>query len=156
MKALCNLLVKSAILLNYPAKDAGDVVSALGDRLLAAGLVKDSFVQAALTREQSMPTGMPLNGKINAAIPHTDVEHVLKPGVAMATLTHPVIFHNMASPEDTVEVKLVFLLALDQPKAQIEMLQEIAGVLQNPSLIETLMNINSPDELIATLKNKAG
>ncbi len=152
MKVLGKLLVKSAIILQYPAKDAEDVVTALGDRLLKAGYVKESFVQAALTREQSMPTGLPLSGNTNAAIPHTDVEHVLKAGVAMATLTEPVIFHNMANPEDTVEVKLVFLLALDQPKAQIEMLQEIAGVLQSPELIETLMNAQTPDEVIQALE----
>jgi len=153
MKALEKLLVKSAIILNYPAKDAEDVVSALGDRLLEAGYVKDSFVQAALTREQTMPTGLPLGGKTNAAIPHTDIEHVLKPGVAMATLTSPVIFHNMANPEDVVEVKLVFLLALDQPKAQIEMLQEIAGVLQSPDLIETLMKAKTPDDVIRAMED---
>jgi PTS system galactitol-specific IIA component len=152
MKALNKLLVKSAIILNYPAKDAEDVVSALGDRLLEAGYVKGSFVQAALTREQSMPTGLPLGGETNAAIPHTDIEHVIKSGVAMATLTKPVTFHNMANPEDTVEVKLVFLLALDQPKAQIEMLQEIAGVLQSPDLIKTLMNAKTPEEVIKALE----
>jgi galactitol PTS system EIIA component len=153
MKALGKLLVKSAIIIHYPAKNAGDVVSALGGRLLKAGYVKDSFVQAALTREQSMPTGLPLGGNTNAAIPHTDVEHVLKPGVAIATLAKPVIFHNMANPEDTVEVKLVFLLALDQPKAQIEMLQEIAGVLHSADLIETLMQAKTPDDIIRALKD---
>ena len=152
MKVLGKLLVKPAILLQYPAKDAEDVVSALGDLLLKAGYVKGSFVQAALTREQSMPTGLPLSGATNAAIPHTDVEHVLKPGVALATLTEPVVFHNMANPEDTVDVKLVFLLALDQPKAQIEMLQEIAGVLQDPNLIEILMNTQEPDQIIQALE----
>lgn len=152
MKVLGKLLVKPAIILHYPAKDAEDVLSALGDLLLEAGYVKESFVQAALTREQSMPTGLPLGGTTNAAIPHTDVEHVVKPGVAMATLTEPVIFHNMANPEETVDVKLVFLLALDQPKAQIEMLQEIAGVLQSPDLIETLMKAQTPDEVIQALE----
>jgi galactitol PTS system EIIA component len=151
MSALQELLVKSAIILNYPAKDAEEVVTALGDRLLEAGFVKDTFVQAALTREQSMPTGLPLGGETNAAIPHTDIEHVIKCGVAMATLTKPVIFHNMANPEDTVEVKLVFLLALDKPKAQIEMLQEIARVLQNPDLIESLMDAKTPEEVIQAL-----
>lgn len=153
MNELGKLLVKSAILLNYPSKDAEDVVTALGDRLLEAGYVKDSFVQAALSREQTMPTGLPLSGEINAAIPHTDIEHVVKPGVAMATLAEPIIFQNMAFPDEAVKVRLVFLLALDQPKAQIEMLQEIASVLQNPALINALFQANSPDEIIAIINN---
>ena len=44
----------------------------------------------------------------------------------MATLTKPVVFMNMVSPEEPVEAQLVFVLALEQPKSQIEMLQEIA------------------------------
>ncbi|MFN2304683.1 MAG: PTS sugar transporter subunit IIA [Anaerolineales bacterium] len=148
MKALGDLLVDSAIVLNFQAKNAEDVVNVLGECLEEAGFVKDSFVQAALTREKTMPTGLPLQGKFNAAIPHTDIEHVNKAGVALATLTQPVIFQNMANPEESVSVQLVFLLALDQPKAQIEMLQEIAGVLQNPELIERIMSSQDSQEVL--------
>jgi PTS system galactitol-specific IIA component len=86
-----------------------------------------------------MPTGLPLEGVYNAAIPHTESEHVLKPGLALATLAKPVIFQNMILPEEGVPVQLVILMALDQPKSQVEMLQEIAGVLQNPQVIDRLM-----------------
>jgi len=155
MKALGNLLEKSAIVLNYQAKDAEDVITVLGNLLLEAGYTKSTFVEAALEREKSMPTGLPLGGEINAAIPHTDIEHVLKAGVAMATLTSPVIFHNMALPDETVPVNLVFLLALDKPKAQIEMLQEIAGVLQNPSLITELIQATDSENIIEILMKAA-
>jgi PTS system galactitol-specific IIA component len=154
MEALENLLVKSAIVLDYPAKDAQDVITQLGIQLYEAGYTKESFVQGALEREKTMPTGLPLMGDINAAIPHTDIEHVLKPGVAFATLTNPVPFQNMANPEDSVDVSLVFLLALDQPKAQIGMLQEIAGILQNPALIKRLIDASSSDEVIQIIKDK--
>ncbi len=100
-----------------------------------------------------MPTGLPLGGIINAAIPHTDVEHVHKAGVAMATLAQPVIFQNMVNPTEGVEVRIVFLLALDQPKSQIEMLQEIAGVLQNPNLIEGLVSAKSIPEALQLIKD---
>ena len=36
-------------------------------------------------------------------------------------------------------MQLVFLLALNQPKAQIEMLQEVAGLLQRPEIVAQLM-----------------
>lgn len=153
MKALGSLLVQTAIIPHFSANEAEEVVTALGNLLEEAGYVKDTFVRAALTREQSMPTGLPLMGDANAAIPHTDIEHVLKPGVALATLTKPVVFQNMANPEESVSVKIVFLLALDQPKAQIEMLQEIAGVLQNPELIEKLVKADTPDEINQLLQS---
>ena len=156
MEALEQLLVKSAIVLNYPAKDAEDVVTELGRCLFEAGYVRDSFVQAALERERSLPTGLPLLGGINAAIPHTDVEHVHKPGVAFATLAEPVTFSNMVLPDEEIPVSLVFLLALDQPKAQVEMLKQIAGVLQNPALIEALSKASDGEEVIDIIKNRGG
>lgn len=154
MEALEKLLVKSAIVLNYPAKDAEDVVTELGRCLFEAGYVKDSFVQAALEREKTLPTGLPLLGGINSAIPHTDVEHVLKPGVAFATLPKPVTFQNMVLPEEEVPVRIIFLLALDEPKAQVGMLQEIAGVLQKPELIEDLVNASDCEDVIGIIKNR--
>jgi PTS system galactitol-specific IIA component len=64
---------------------------------------------------------------------------VIKPGLALATLAKPVVFQNMIQPEEGVPVQLVILMALDQPKSQVEMLQEIAGVLQDSQVIEKLM-----------------
>jgi len=154
MESLDKLLVKSAIVLNYQAEDAADVVSELGKRLFEAGYVKDSFVQAALEREKTLPTGLPLLGEINAAIPHTDVEHVLQPGVAFATLTQPVTFQNMVLPEEEVAVRIVFLLALDEPKAQVGMLQEIAGVLQKPELIVDLVNASDAEKVLDIIKSR--
>jgi len=159
MEALGDLLVKSAIILNYPARDAEDIVVTLGKRLFDAGYTKESFIQAALEREKTMPTGLPLSCLplscgFNAAIPHTDVEHVFKPGVAFATLTNPVNFQNMVNPEDSVPVSLVFVLALDQPKAQIGMLQEIAGILQSPKVIEDLLIASECGDVIRIIKNK--
>lgn len=154
MEALENLIVRSAILLDYPAEDVEDIITQLGGQLLEAGYVKDSFINAALEREQSMPTGLPLQGNINAAIPHTEVEHVLKPGVAFATLSNPVNFHNMVMPDEVVPVSIVFLLALDQPKAQIGMLQEIAGILQKPAVIEALLRASTSDEVVDIFKRR--
>lgn len=152
--SLRELIVKSAISIQLDATDKADVIQTLGNKLLEAGFVKETFVEAALTREKSMPTGLPLSGSFNAAIPHTDVEHVKKSGVAVATLKNPVTFQNMVNPDEAVEVRVVFLLALDKPKAQIEMLQEIAGVLQNPTLIEKFMTAQVPQDIIQALNSE--
>jgi len=146
------LLEPSAIKLQIRAKDRIDVITQLGNLLYQAGYVRESFVKAALEREWELPTGLPLDGKYNAAIPHTDVAHVLKPGLAMATLSEPVIFQNMIQPEQEVPVRLVILMALDQPKSQVEMLQEIASVLQNPQTIERLMAAQTIEEIQQAFK----
>lgn len=147
---ILDFLVPSSVALHYPAGASKDVITHLGKLLFDAGYVRESFVEAALDRESRLPTGLPLSGDVNAAIPHTEVEHVLKPGLAMATLSAPVTFQNMVSPEEAVPCQLVFVMALDQPKAQIEMLQEIAGILQNPAVIQSLMLASNFEEVQAT------
>jgi len=154
--AIIQLLEPTSVLLNTWAENAVDIITKLGNELYKNGYVKESFIDATIAREQKMPTGLPLLGGINAAIPHTDIEHVLKPGLAMATLNNTVDFHNMALPEESVAVRLVFLLALEQPKAQIEMLQEIAAVLQSPETVSNLMKANSFNEVINAFVGGAG
>lgn len=136
---LLKLLDPATCSFHLSVETASDVISHLGNLLLKAGYVRPSFIEATLTREKELPTGLPLNGAVNAAIPHTDVDHVLKSGLALATLTRPVVFKNMALPDEPVEVKLVLLLALDQPKTQVEMLKEVASLLQQSELVAQLM-----------------
>lgn len=51
-------------------------------------------------------------------------------------------------PSEAVIVSIVFLMALDQPHAQIEMLSEIADVLQNPELLQRLMEAKEVQDVI--------
>jgi len=153
-QSILQLLERKGVLLNVDAKDANTIIQMLGSRLLETGYVKDSFVDAAIDRENRLPTGLPLGGGFNAAIPHTDIEHVIKPGLALATLKTPVPFQNMAIPTETVDVSLVFLLALEQPKVQIEMLQEIAGVLQAPEVVAALMKATIYEEVLTVLNKE--
>jgi PTS system galactitol-specific IIA component len=136
---ILDLLVPSAVCVHLEAADSRAVIDALGRRLHAAGCVRDSYVQAALAREAQLPTGLPLDGEFNAAIPHTDIEHVIKPALALATLRRPVDFRNMIDPDEAVPVRLVILMAMEEAKSQVEMLQEIAAVLQDADLIARLV-----------------
>ena len=146
------LLNSNCVLLNCNYTQAEEVISAVGMKLFEEGYVRDTFVQAAIDREKKLPTGLPLASGINAAIPHTEIEHVIKPALGIATLKTPVAFQNMVSPEEAVPVRLVFLLALEKPKAQVEMLQEIASVLQNSLLVEELLNENTYEGIVECLK----
>lgn len=146
--SLSNYLNESTISLNLDAETSTEVIRHLGEKLFDAGFVKDSFIEAAITRESTFPTGLSLNGDINVAIPHTDVIHVQQSGMAMAILTKPVIFQNMEDPSEAVSVGIVFLMALDQPHAQIEMLQEIAEVLQDQTILQRLMKVKDIQDVI--------
>jgi PTS system galactitol-specific IIA component len=150
---IVSLLDRSAILLNLEAADSTDVIERLGGALNDLGCVHDDFVEATLQREATMPTGLPLGGKINAALPHVDLEYVKKPALAVATLKHPVVFYNMVETDKEVPVRLVIMLALDEPKSQVEMLQQLAGVLQNPAIVDKLTAAHDADEVLSILGN---
>lgn len=152
-EVIAKLLNPDCVVLDGNFTSSEEVISAIGRRLFENGYVKDSFIQAAIDREKQLPTGLPLAGEINAAIPHTEIEHVNKPGLGMAILKNPVEFQNMVSPKDSVSVQLVFLLALDQPKAQIEMLQEVAGVMQNQDLVSKLIEQNTKEGVLNCFKD---
>ena len=151
--SIAKFLSPEAIMLQLEAESSEDVIRALGGRLLEQSCVKDDFVAATLKRESAMPTGLPLGGDINAAIPHVDIEYVNYSALALATLTRPVVFYNMVENDVEVPVQLVIMLALDSPKSQIEMLQEVSSVLQQPAVIASLMEAQTADDVLAVVSN---
>ncbi len=55
--------------------------------------------------------------------------------------------------ENDVEVpcRLVIMLALDQPKSQIEMLQSVAAVLQDPEIVKKLVSAETTEDIFSIL-----
>ena len=130
MTTLGDFLEPDAVCVDLEAADATEVITALAGRLLALGKVRPSYAAAVIARERTMPTGLPL-GPVNVAVPHTDIEHVLSPALAVAVLRHPVTFGSMDDPDEPIPVRIVIAMALTEKNAQIDMLQRIAGLIQN-------------------------
>lgn len=101
----------------------------------AIALVSDEFSKKLHERELSFPTGLELKG-LNVAIPHTDPEFVKKQFIALYTLEEPVLFNRMDDPNKETEVSVVFVLGLNEPHAQLEILQELMGKLQDETFIK--------------------
>jgi PTS system galactitol-specific IIA component len=140
-----------AVCLRVTAPSADAVIGVLADRLAAIGVVAQSWKAAAIEREAAMPTGLPLAGDFAVAVPHTDPEHVLRPGLAIATLETPVPFRSMEDPATTVPARVVFAIALRDKHEQIDMLQTIAGLLQSPDQLRRMASAKNRDELFAAL-----
>lgn len=151
--SIASFLSPEAIMLGFKAENSEDVIRALGGKLLAMGCVKEDFVEATLKREADMPTGLPLGGDINAAIPHVDIEYVNQSALALATLANPVVFYNMVEHDVEVPCQLVIMLALDAPKSQIEMLQEVSTILQQPAVIAAIMEAQTAADVLAAVSN---
>lgn len=140
------------ILPRLEAQTWQEVIQALGDKLEDCGYVKASYVPAVMERERVFPTGLPL-GDINVAIPHTDVEHVNQPAIAVATLARPVVFGNMGEQGGLLEARIVFLLAMKEPHAQLDLLQNLVETFQNPQVLEHMLGTASPEEIESILQH---
>lgn len=153
--ALSQYLDPATTMVQIAVANRDEAIALLGAKLEGRGLVKPSFVSAAIERERVMPTGLPLADGINVAVPHTEPEHVVAPGLAVATLVQPVPFGSMDDPEQMLPVSVVFVMALSERKAQIEMLQSIAEVIQDRSTLDGLLAARSAAEVLAVLGGPA-
>jgi PTS system galactitol-specific IIA component len=150
-RALMDHIDPGALLLGIEAQSAEQAIRLLAARLEALGYVKPSYADAVVKREATMPTGLPLGQALNLAIPHTDPEHVIRPGVALGVLSAPVHFANMEEPDEMVPVGVVFLLAIDDRDKQIDMLQEIMAVIQDPAKVIGLAQAKTAEDVRSLL-----
>lgn len=145
-------LTEPLILPSVEAQTSTDVMSEVGGRLIQEGYAKSTYIDALVAREAEYPTGLGIDG-VGIAIPHTDVRHVRKAGMAIARLKSPVRFIQMGT-EDPVDVSLVFMLAIVDPKAHLEILQRIVTVIQDRKVLETLLECTDARAFIETIRIK--
>ena len=146
-------LKESLIFTNLEAKTYEDVMRAVGQKVTAEGFAKESYVDALISREKDFPTGLDIDG-FGVAIPHTDVSHVNKAATAIAILKNPVTFVQMGTDDDYVDAKVVFVLAVDDPKGHLEQLQRIISIIQDKNVLEKLTQANEASEIINVIKEK--
>ncbi|MCO7128315.1 PTS sugar transporter subunit IIA [Sporolactobacillus shoreicorticis] len=126
----------------------------LYDKAKQGGFVTDDFLSRLTEREKIFPTGLKL-GKNNVAIPHTDAECVTKEFIAIATLNTPVLFRLMDNNAEQADVSLVFMLGLNNPHNQLEVLQELVGMIQDGAKVNQLVQSSSREEMYQALNGAA-
>lgn len=142
-----------ALCLRISARTAEEVIARLAAKLEAIGAVRPSYLSAVIAREAEIPTGLPLAPDFAVAVPHTDREHVLRPGFAIATLAEPVSFRSMEDPDQELPVRIVFALAITNKNEQIEMLQAVAELLQDSPRIRRMADAVSVSEICDALES---
>jgi PTS system galactitol-specific IIA component len=132
-------------LFNVSAESRNEVIETLANLFDKYGFVHEAYLDAVLEREKTMPTGL-MTKAGGIAIPHTDVEHVKKSGIAIARMKSPVKFYNMGNPTEQVDVNIVFLLAIAEKEQVNPFLRKMAELLQNePAFLKLLAIDNSKD-----------
>jgi PTS system galactitol-specific IIA component len=121
----------------------------LAARLLESGFVKESFGSAVLEREKVFPTGLPTE-PVGVAIPHTDTEHILISALAVGILSNPVPFQEMGSPDVEVNVNIISMMAISDPKAVMPVLRSLALAYQDREFL-TLLKASSSEGMVLDL-----
>ncbi len=132
-----------------------DALKFLGQRLFDKQYVKESYIEAVIAREKKYATGLPTE-IYGVAIPHTDIVHVNEPGIAIGILNKPVKFIMMGTEDTEIDVKVVFMLAVKEPKEQLQLLEKLMTVFQDKSMLNNIVNLNEEsmsDLLNSKLKN---
>ena len=142
---------ENLILLDIVEDKKENLLGRMAGLLEKGGYVKFSYRDAVISREKIFATGLPtVFGGV--AIPHTDVEHVQKSAIAIARLKKPVEFIVMGDNNKTIDVKFVFMLALKEAHAQIDILQNLMGIFQDEVALKFLQQACSKAEIVTFMQ----
>ncbi len=128
-----------------------DLLKIMADDLLGNECVKDSFLNAVLTRESEYPTGLEVKN-IGFAIPHTDSKHVLESQICLATLKDNILFSDMTDINNEIPVKIVFMLAMKDPGDQITTLQKLMELFSNKNFANKILELDDKKEILEELE----
>ncbi|MDT0269636.1 PTS sugar transporter subunit IIA [Streptomyces sp. DSM 44915] len=149
------LIDQDCVLVDVEAASSTELLSRLADDLAERGYVADTFRDALLAREEKFPTGLPTN-VLKVAIPHTDPEHVHRSFISVARLARPVAFHEMGNNAATVDVEIVFLLAIADGKSQLGTLQALIGMFSDEPTMRRLRDAADAAALYAVVEDRIG
>ncbi|MDR1079974.1 MAG: PTS sugar transporter subunit IIA [Deltaproteobacteria bacterium] len=130
-----------------------DLLRELGTALVEGGLCKESYPEALVGREAQSPTGIDMDG-FGIAIPHTDVSHVLSPGIAVGIPASPVRFTAMGTDDEFVDARIVCALAIDDPGAHLDFIEALLAVLRDRATLESLAAAGTAGEVMDIIRAK--
>ena len=143
-----NLVEKNCILLDQDVHSFKEVIQLIGAEFEKAEIVKPSYVEAVVAREKVFPTGPAADGH-NIAIPHTDPEHVFRPGMGVVVTKEPIEVSMMGSPDIKLQSKIFFPLAMEHPKKQLDLLRQLMNVFKTKEDLDTISSATTPEEVLA-------
>ncbi len=132
----------------FEANNKEEVIHLLSSRMDKLGYVEPGFEKAVLERERDYPTGLPT--KIPVALCHVEAEYVNQTALAIATLKKPVEFHDMGDPKNTLQVEIVFLLTIVDPKKQCLYLRKMMSIFKDNTLLE-IKSSKTKKEIVSIL-----
>lgn len=137
---------------NLPCKDRNELFTMMHDEAFKYGYVESSFLNGLISRESVFPTGIKLNN-YNVAIPHTDAIHVKEEFIAIIVPETPIEFKLMEDETQEEKISLVFMLGLNKPHSQLEVLKELMGLIQREDLVKQIIESKDQEQIKNILRN---
>ena len=128
---------ESLIAFDLQARNAKEVIDLLSGSMYAQGLVSAEYGAQTWARELEHPTGLPTK-PFCIAFPHADAQGVNRSALGVAVMHQPVKFQNMADPDESLDVELIFMLANRDPEEQIQTLRNLAVLFGQPEKLVEL------------------
>lgn len=119
--------------------------------LIEKGIVKSSYLKALTTRESRFPTGL-LTKSGGVAIPHVDPTYINTDAVLAMRLKQPLIFHQMAEPDKTVDVQLIFFICSTGGTQQLSVLKQLMAILSDSQKLREIKDASDFADKLLTLK----
>ena len=152
VQATSGLLVDERLVLTgIEAADDMEALDILANKLLEEGIVKSSYIPAVKKREVEFCTGLQFED-MGIAIPHTDIEHVNVGAIGIGILKEPVMFKSMGMPDVSVPVEMMFMIAIQQPNKQVELLQKLMSIFQTEGRLKKLKACGNAKEAAELFK----
>jgi hypothetical protein len=121
------------------ARDWEEAIRFCGNELIRNAYVGQDFLNACIDREKKFPTGLPTS--IPVAIPHAASDKVFRTAVCVMKLDESIRFQRMDEPSASVDVKLIFNLAIKGNDAHLDFLQKLIGFVMDENHLTKCVNL---------------
>jgi len=145
-------LEKKNVIIGLEAQDRDDCIRKIVARMAENGYVSLDYADAVIERENKYPTGLPTEGVITA-IPHANCGTVHITGMALAVLTHPVGFYNMADSSELLQAEIVCVIANTDANQQLSTLRQLMTCFSEEELLLKIKAAQTAEEIIEILAN---
>jgi len=129
---LSQLFSNDLVAVNLNCSTAKEALANITELMVKSGYVKPEYTKDVIDREAQFPTGLPTK-PFPVAIAHSSPNNVTKSGIAVGLLKKPVAFKEMGSPANTLNVQIIFVLAIIERETQTNILQGLINIISNKS-----------------------
>lgn len=143
---------ENIIFLDCTYKTDIELLTGISNKLIENGYVRKTFTKAILDREEIYPTALKVEN-FGLAIPHTEPEYILKPGMAFVKLKGNCKFKEMCTNKD-VEVNMAFILLVKDKEKQVDTLTKLMNLFSKNDILEKLYNENNKSSIVEILNNE--